>query len=87
MVKAYGHNGYFKSLASIVHFYNTRDAKPPCVNAFTTEAGALALGCWPVPEVPVNVNTKELGNLHLTPAQEEAIVAFLETLSDGYVLP
>ena len=24
-VKAYGHNGYFKSLRSIVHFYNTRD--------------------------------------------------------------
>jgi cytochrome c peroxidase len=25
-VKAYGHNGYFKSLKSIVHFYNTRHA-------------------------------------------------------------
>lgn len=24
-VKAYGHNGYFKSLEDIVHFYNTRD--------------------------------------------------------------
>jgi len=24
-VKAYGHNGYFKSLTAIVHFYNTRD--------------------------------------------------------------
>jgi cytochrome c peroxidase len=24
-VKAYGHNGYFKTLKSIVHFYNTRD--------------------------------------------------------------
>jgi cytochrome c peroxidase len=24
-VKAYGHNGYFKSLKDIVHFYNTRD--------------------------------------------------------------
>ena len=27
-VKAFGHNGYFKSLEQIVHFYNTRDAKP-----------------------------------------------------------
>jgi cytochrome c peroxidase len=27
-VKAYGHNGYFKSLWSIVHFYNTRDTLP-----------------------------------------------------------
>lgn len=25
MVKAYGHNGYFKSLEDVVHFYNTRD--------------------------------------------------------------
>jgi cytochrome c peroxidase len=83
-VKAYGHNGYFKSLEGIVHFYNTRDAKPPCLNAFTTEEDALDQGCWPVPEVPVNVNTKELGNLHLTPAQEAAIVAFLATLTDGY---
>ncbi len=27
-VKAYGHNGYFKSLGEIVHFYNTRDVAP-----------------------------------------------------------
>ena len=26
-VKAYGHNGYFKSLEEIVHFYNTRDVR------------------------------------------------------------
>jgi cytochrome c peroxidase len=26
-VKAYGHNGYFKSLKEIVHFYNTRDVE------------------------------------------------------------
>jgi cytochrome c peroxidase len=83
-VKAYAHNGYFKSLWQIVHFYNTRDAKPPCVNAFTHVDEALALGCWPLPEVTVNVNTKELGNLHLTRAQEDAIVAFMRTLSDGY---
>ena len=24
-IKAYAHNGYFKSLEEIVHFYNTRD--------------------------------------------------------------
>ena len=29
-VKAYGHNGYFKSLAEIVHFYNTRDVLAGC---------------------------------------------------------
>ena len=83
-VKAYAHNGYFKSLKGIVHFYNTRDAKPACANPFTTETAALAQNCWPTPEVPANLNTKELGNLHLTEDQEDAIVTFLETLSDGY---
>ncbi|MGA8054530.1 MAG: hypothetical protein WCA12_11860, partial [Burkholderiales bacterium] len=73
-----------KTLKQIVHFYNTRDAKPACVNAFTRVDDAIDQGCWPAPEVPVNVNTKELGNLNLTDAQEDAIVAFLKTLSDGY---
>jgi cytochrome c peroxidase len=90
-VKPYGHNGWFKSLKSIVHFYNTRDVLPACPprpNALPpnsyTEAEALALGCWPEPEVGVNVNVDELGDLGLTDAQEDAIVAFLKTLSDGY---
>ena len=83
-VKAYGHNGYFKSLWGIVHFYNTRDVLPTCSGDYT-EAQALAAGCWPAPEVAENVNTAELGNLGLTYAEEQAIVAFLKTLSDGYV--
>ena len=36
--------------------------------------------------VAENVNTEELGNLGLTDEEEDAIVAFMETLSDGYVL-
>jgi len=84
-VKAYGHNGYFKSLESIVNFYNTRDVKPSCTDPFTTEKDALAQDCWPVPEVSSNVNIDELGHLGLTPAEEAAIVAFMKTLSDGYV--
>jgi len=87
IVKAYAHNGYFKSLKGIVHFYNTRDIKPECPNSFTTEADALAQGCWPAPEVADNVNVDELGDLGLTPEEEDAIVAFLMTLSDGFVIP
>jgi cytochrome c peroxidase len=83
-VKAYAHNGYFKTLEGLVNFYNTRDVKPVCADRFTTEADALAQGCWPEPEVAANVNTSELGDLHLTASQEAAIVAFLRTLSDGY---
>jgi cytochrome c peroxidase len=80
-VKAYGHNGYFKSLAEIVHFYNTRDVLARC-----EEIGAPipAVNCWPAPEVANNVNTGELGELGLTPEDEATIVAFLKTLSDGF---
>jgi cytochrome c peroxidase len=83
-VKAYGHNGYFKSLLGIVHFYNTRDVKPRCPNPLTTEADALAMDCWPAPEVEENVNRDELGNLHMNRRQEEQLVEFLATLSDGW---
>ena len=42
---------------------------------------------WPVPEVPQNVNTSELGNLRLSKAQEQDVVAFLRTLTDLVVIP
>lgn len=64
----YSHNGYFKTLKDIVHFYNTRDIP----------------GMWPAPDVAENVNTTELGDLGLTEQEEDDIVAFLLTLSDGY---
>jgi cytochrome c peroxidase len=80
-VKAFGHNGYFKSLESIVHFYNTRDVKPKCEATPGPEPGE---NCWPAPEVAANVNVDELGNLGLTPEEERALVAFMKTLSDGW---
>lgn len=79
-IKAYGHNGYFKSLKEIVHFYNTRDVLPTCNPGDPGEK----VSCWPAPEVPQNVNTAELGNLGLSDAQEDAIVDFMKTLTDGY---
>jgi cytochrome c peroxidase len=82
-VKAYSHNGYFKSLKRIVHFYNTRDVLPKCA-ASVTDAEAEMVGCWPAPEVTVNVNTAELGDLGLTEEQEWALVAFMQALSDGW---
>lgn len=85
-VKAFGHNGYFKSLERIVHFYNTRDVLPVCAPAgqpFSDEY-AEANNCWPSPENPNNINSRELGNLNLTTAEEAAIVAFMKTLTDGY---
>ena len=92
-VKAYTHNGYFKTLKRIVHFYNTRDVLPRCEDVVPdpkpplTDAVATAYNCWPDPEVAENVNTDELGDLGLTDEEEDAIVDFLKTLSDGYVQP
>ncbi|HET9984119.1 MAG TPA: cytochrome c peroxidase [Longimicrobiales bacterium] len=80
-IKAYTHNGVFKSLEQVVHFYNTRDVLPTCPSASDPGFGVT---CWPAPEVAVNVNREELGNLGLTAAQEAALVAFLKTLSDGF---
>jgi len=82
LVKAFGHNGYFKSLKEIVHFYNTRDVLGRCEKMSDPTPG---LNCWPEPEVSSNLNREELGKLGLTDQEEEAIVAFMMTLSDGYV--
>jgi cytochrome c peroxidase len=86
-VKAYMHNGYFKTLKGVVHFYNTRDTKPACKDPFAPEADAIAQGCWPEPQIKANVNKSELGDLGLTDGEENAIVKFMQTLSDGFEPP
>lgn len=81
LLKAYGHNGYFKSIKGVVHFYNTRDTLDACPQP-VPEAVAMAMNCWPEPEVMDNVNASELGSLGLSDAEEDAIVAFMKALSD-----
>ena len=66
--KRFMHNGVLKSLKEVVHFYNTRDTDPR----------------WAAPEFPATMNTRRVGRLRLTNAQEDAIVAFMRTLSDGW---
>jgi len=71
----YGHNGLFVRLKDIVHFYNTRDVP-----------GALPGGMdWAPPEYPATVNADELGNLGLSDSDEDALVEFMKTLSDGFM--
>jgi len=82
-VKAYMHNGYFKSLKEVVHFYNTRDVLPQCKPGDRGEK----VSCWSPPENAENVNRKQLGNLKLTDQEEDAVVAFLKTLTDDYRPP
>jgi cytochrome c peroxidase len=79
-VKAYGHNGYFKSLKEIVHFYNTRDVLPRCAPHDPREGTA----CWPAPETTENMNKSKVGNLGLSNEEENALVAFMQTLTDGF---
>jgi len=64
----YSHNGYFKTLKDIVRFNNTRDIP----------------GMWPPADVAENINATEIGDLGLSPQEEDDIVAFLQTLTDGF---
>jgi cytochrome c peroxidase len=74
------HNGYFKSLKEVVHFYNTRDVLPKC----GPDDPGEKVTCWPQAEDSTNLNKRQLGNLKLSDQEEDAIVAFLKTLTDGY---
>lgn len=76
----YMHNGSLQTLEQVVHFYNTRDVLPVCVNG-NTDPG-FGVSCWPAPEVADNMNVAELGNLGLTVNQERHLVNFLKTLTD-----
>ena len=77
-VKAYGHNGYFKSLEDLVFFYHWR--------AMMDNGCMGGMGCggmadmFPPPEVDQNRATLSMFPM----MQIDNIVAFLRTLSDGY---
>jgi cytochrome c peroxidase len=83
-VKAYGHNGYFKSLEDIVFFYHWRAMMDGgCMGGGGMGGG---MGCegmaemFPPPEVDQNRAV-----LPMFPRpQVDNIVLFLKTLSDGY---
>ncbi|MFZ0107327.1 MAG: cytochrome c peroxidase [Thiobacillus sp.] len=81
----YMHNGYFTTLKGVVDFYNTRDSKPVCPQEFVSDEQAMRKGCWPAAEVAANVNSEELGNLGLTDQEVGDIVAFMQTLTDGWM--
>jgi cytochrome c peroxidase len=85
--KEFFHNGYIKSLKQLVHFYNTRDVYPYAVQSGECPAGTVEkVTCWPTPEVNSNVDMTT-GMLGLTDKEEDQIVAFLQTLTDGYTTP
>jgi len=87
--KEFFHNGYIKSLKQLVHFYNTRDVAE---FDFGVTSGHCPTGtvervnCWPMPEVSNNLDTTT-GQLGLTDHEEDLIVLFLQTLTDGFTTP
>jgi cytochrome c peroxidase len=85
--KGFFHNGYIKSLKQLVHFYNTRDVYPFNVTSGHCPAGKTEkVDCWPTPEVPNNLDMT-IGSLGLTDHEEDLIVIFLRTLTDGFTRP
>ena len=85
--KGFFHNGYFKSLKQVVHFYNTRDKYSyPVTSGHCPKGTTEKLDCWPTPEVRNNIDMTS-GNLGLTDEEENQIVVFLQTLSDGFTKP
>ena len=85
--KGFFHNGYIKSLKQLVHFYNTRDLYSfDVTSGHCPEGTTEKVDCWPRPEVPQNLDCTT-GNLGLTDQEENQIVAFLQTLTDGFTTP
>src|SRR6202790_827575 len=86
-VKAYMHNGYLLSLKEVVHFYNTRDVYfQPVLSGNCPRGTVEKVTCWPMPEDSDNLNMT-IGRLGLSSAEEDDLVAFLQTLTDGFVKP
>jgi len=92
-VKAYGHNGYFKSLTDIVRFYASRGMMGGMGGMGGGGMGGGGMGgggmggggmCGGMmfPEPEVNDNLAVLN--HFRCRDQSYIVAFLKTLSDGY---
>jgi cytochrome c peroxidase len=85
--KEFFHNGYIKSLKQLVHFYNTRDVYRMQVESGQCPPGTIEkVTCWPAAEVPQNQDMT-VGNLHLTDVEENQIVKFMQTLTDGFTTP
>jgi cytochrome c peroxidase len=86
VVKAYGHNGYFKSLEDIVFFYHWRAMMDNggCMGGGGMGGGGMncenMATMFPPPEV--DQNRTPLGMFPRP--QVDNIVLFLKTLSDGY---
>jgi cytochrome c peroxidase len=90
MRKAFFHNGVFHTLQEVMDFYNFRDTNPDKVFPVDADGKAQKYNDLP-PQSHANVDVvdppfnRHLGDQPAMTAQEEAdIIAFLQTLNDGY---
>lgn len=82
------HNGVFSTLDEVVHFYSTRNSQPERwygPSGVMNDLPTAYLGNVEKTIAPFN-RTRAQGDL-LTDAETRDIVAFLRTLSDGYLQP
>jgi cytochrome c peroxidase len=94
--KAYGHNGYFKSLDQVVHFYNTRDTMPwpaPEYAATVNQTQVGELGLTPAEEKSIVAFLKTLSDVVLpnatvyTPHASSTMCRNHHYTIHGYVAP
>ncbi len=87
-VKAYGHNGYLKSLEDVVRFYASRAMMGMGgmggggMGGGGMGGGGMMCGGTMFPEPEVNQNLATLN--HFRCRDQSYLVAFLKTLTDGY---
>ena len=72
----YMHNGVFKSLQEVVHFYNTRDVLHECIEPANGLNSGFATCCWPSGEFHNTRNMGERGNLGFSERDETDVVAY-----------
>jgi cytochrome c peroxidase len=87
---AFFHNGVFHTLQEVMDFYNFRDTNPEKVYPRAADGSVQKFNDIP-PQYHANVDVSDppfnrhLGETPAMTAQEEAdIIAFLQTLTDGY---
>jgi cytochrome c peroxidase len=90
--KVFFHNGRFKTLTDVIHFYNTRDTNPelwyPIVNGVAQKFDDLPTRYRGNIDASVPLDGRAAGSQPaMTPQDEEDLIAFLNTLTDGYVPP
>ena len=85
--KEFFHNGYIKSLKQLVHFYNTRDVYPFPVTSGHCPAGNDGKGGLLADARGSEQYRHDHRKPRLDGQEENQIVTFLQTLSDGFTTP